>query len=235
MQYPTLSSAKAINFASKTSFSPYYDIVWSFDYAISGNQNTEAGFTVFLSRGDTPLYGGSGGIDLGYSGLSSSLIERSYIKGGIVGAAIGVGFDTTGLFAASAYDVTYKVRDGIDSSNVIKNSVTIRGISSYSYNQYSYHQPLSGLNSTFSIVESTEVYKTVRVRLGNIGRTLYIDYRNNPNEEFQPILQKEINILINKNVTYCPGISFATPISSISPAAIGNIFVKNIHTEGGVL
>ena len=42
MQYPTLSSAKAINFASTTPFSPYYDIVWSFDYAISCNSNTVA-------------------------------------------------------------------------------------------------------------------------------------------------------------------------------------------------
>ena len=235
MQYPTLSSAKAINFASTTPFSPYYDIVWSFDYAISGNENTEAGFTVFLSRGDTPLNGGSGGIDLGYSGLSSSFINRSYIKRGIIGAAIGVGFDTTGLFAASAYDGTYNIRDGIDSTNVIKNSVTIRGLSPlYSYDQYSYHQALSDLNSTFSIVASAEIYKTVRVRLGNIGRTLYIDYRNNPEEEFQPILQKEVNILVEKDLFYFPGISFVTPISSISPNSIGNIFVKNIHTEGGI-
>jgi hypothetical protein len=231
MQYPTLSSAKAINFASKTPFSPYYDIVWSFDYAISGNQNTEAGFTVFLTK--YGLNGGSGGIDLGYSGLSSGDVNYSYIKPGIIGAAIGVGFDTTGLFAASAFIGSYTVRDGINATKVEKNSVTIRSSSPrYSYNQYAYHQPLSSLNSTFSIVESAEIYKTVRVRLGNVGRTLYIDYRNNPNEEFQPILQREINIPVNPGITYYPGISFVTPISSISPAAIGNIFVKNIHTEG---
>jgi hypothetical protein len=231
MQYPTLSSAKAINFASTTPFSPYYDIVWSFDYAISGNQNTEAGFTVFLTK--YGLNGGSGGIDLGYSGLSSGDVNYSYIKPGILGAAIGVGFDTTGLFAASAFIGSYTVRDGINASRVKKNSVTIRSSwSQYSYNQYAYHQPLSSLNSTFSIVESAEIYKTVRVRLGNIGRTLYIDYRNNPNEEFQPIMQQEINIPVSKEARYYPGISFATPISSISPNAIGNIFVKNIHTEG---
>jgi hypothetical protein len=233
MQYPTLSAAKAINFASKTPFSPYYDIVWSFDYAISGNSNTEAGFTIFLSNNS--LNGGSGGIDLGYSGLSSSFITQSYINRGIVGAAIGVGFDTTGLFAASAVNGSYKVRDGIDDLNVIKNSVTIRGLSpSYSYSQYSYHQPLSALNSTFNIVASGEIYKTVRARLGNVGRTLYIDYRNNPNEEFQPILEKDINIYVDPSVKYYPGISFVTPISSISREAIGNIFVRNIHTEGKI-
>lgn len=235
MQYPTLSAAKAINFAAKTPFSPYYDIVWSFDYAISGNANTEAGFTIFLARGDTPLNGGSGGIDLGYSGLSSIFIKQSYIERGIVGGAIGVGFDTTGLFAASAVNSTYKVRDGINSLKAIKNSVTIRGLSpSYSYSQYSYNQPLSSLNNTFNIVASGEIYKTVRARLGNIGRTLYIDYRNDPSEEFQPILEKDIDIVVDPNTKYYPGISFVTPISSISRNAIGNIFVKNIHTEGKI-
>lgn len=237
MQYPTLSSAKAINFCSTTPFSPFYDIVWSFDYAISGNQNTEAGITVFLSA--EPVLsdgGGSGGIDLGYSGLSSSNLQNSYIQPGILRAAIGVGFDTTGLFAVSAISNGVIIRDGINISDVIKNSIAIRGLAPrYSYYQYAFNQPLTSLNSTFSIVESADIYKTLRARLGNIGRTLYIDYRNNPEEEFQLILQKDINILVEQNLSYYAGISFVTPISSISPNSIGNIFVKNIHTEGTTL
>lgn len=233
MQYPPLTSAKAINFASQTSFSPYYDIVWSFDYAISGNSNTEAGFTVFLTKDELTL--GSAGIDLGYSGLSSIDIKYSNITRGVKGAALGVGFDTTGLFAASAFTGTYKVRDGVDATKVTKNSVALRGPDPYyNYSQYNYQQSLSSLNSTFTIVESAEIYKTVRVRLGNVGRTLYIDYRNNPEEEFQLILQKDVNIPVSRSITYYPGISFATPISSTLPKAIGNIFVKNIHTEGGI-
>ena len=236
MQYPTLLSAKAINFCSESSFSPFFDIVWSFDYAISGSQNTEAGFTVFLSTEPVRYGGGSGGIDLGYSGLSSINLQSSYIQPGIQRAAIGVGFDTTGLFAVSATNNGAVIRDGINSLGAIKNSIAIRGLApSYSYSQYSYNQPLSSLNSTFTIVESAEIYKTVRVRLGNVGRTLYIDYRNNPNEDFQLILQKDINILVEQNTSYYAGISFATPISSISSSAIGNIFVKNIHTEGATL
>jgi hypothetical protein len=234
MQYPPLTSAKAINFASQTSFSPYYDIVWSFDYAISGNPNTEAGFTVFLTKNE--LAGGSGSIDLGYSGLSSKVLASTYSRPslGMLGAVIGVGFDTTGLFAASAFIGSYNVRDGIPASTVTKNSVTLRGPSPhYNYSQYNYHQPLSSLNSTFTIVQSAAIYKTVRVRVGNIGRTLYIDYRNNPEEEFRLILQKDISIPVYKGIGYYPGISFATPISSTSPLAIGNIFVKNIHIEGG--
>ena len=100
MQYPVLnSSSKAINLASKDSYSCLYDLVWSFDYAISGNPNTEAGFTVFLTTSSSRLSGGSTGIDLGYSGLSSFGLPYS-IKAGVSGAAIGIGFDTTGLFAA---------------------------------------------------------------------------------------------------------------------------------------
>lgn len=237
MQYPTLISPKAINFGSKVGFSPYYDIVWSFDYAISGNDSTEAGFTFFLS--DEPLFtkSGSGGIDLGYSGtspLSSTTTDIGYIKRGVSRAAIGIGFDTTGLFAASAYDGDKYIRDGVDSSNSIKNSISIRGRSPYySFEEYSFCQPITALNSSFSIVASGEIYKTLRARLGNIGRTLYIDYRNNVSEEFQPIIQYDINIPVNTTVKYYPGVSFATPLSSISPAATGNIFIKNIHIEGG--
>lgn len=236
MQYPTLLSAKAINFCSKSSFSPFFDIVWSFDYAISGSPSTEAGFTVFLSTEPVVFGGGSGGIDLGYSGLSSINFQNSYIQPGILGAALGIGFDTTGLFAVSAISNGTTIRDGINVNDALKNSVAIRGLApKYSYDQYSYNQSLSTLNSTFSIVESGEIYKTVRARLGNVGRTLYIDYRNNPNEDFQLLLQKDINILVEQNASYYAGISFVTPISSISPDAIGNIFVKNIHTEGSPL
>ena len=58
MIYPTFTiQPKALNIASDYTYSPYSDIVWSFDYAISGNNNTEAGFTIFLQSGNAPLTG----------------------------------------------------------------------------------------------------------------------------------------------------------------------------------
>jgi len=225
------SGSKAINLASKDSYSCMYDIVWSFDYAISGNSNTEAGFTLFLMTSSTRLSGGNSGIDLGYSGISNFDVPFS-IKPGISGAVIAVGFDTTGLFAASATSGSY-TRDGIDFRRVNKNSITIRGAGpSYSYNNYSYNVPISTLNSTFTIVESSVKFKTVRTRLGNLGRTLYIDYRNNPTEQFQQIFEKNVSLGLPITAFLHPGVSFVTSISSNRSSSIGNIFLKNFHVEG---
>lgn len=240
MQYPILPlSSKAINIASTKGYCSLYDIVWSFDYAISGNQNTEAGFTVFLKLSSGILSGGSVGIDLGYSGYSGIPSASAYgVKPGLIGAQVAIGFDTTGLFAASATIDSTTTRDGIYEGSVKKNSVTIRDIGevkNYAYETYTYHQALSDLNTTFSIVESAVTYKTVRARLGNLGRTLYVDYRNNPKEQFQNILSKNISLYLLPGASYDyyqVGVSFATPISSNKTNAIGNIFLKNFHVEG---
>jgi len=234
MQYPSLpANAKSLNIASSGVFSPYFDIVWSFDYAISGNSSTEAGFALFLQDSSVKmLTGGSGGIDLGYSGLSSFGLPYS-IKPGISGAVIGIGFDTTGLFAASASIGSTIIRDGIDKNKIFKNSITIRSNSpEYDYEDYSYTVPLTSLNTTFSIVESAVNYKTIRARLGNVGRTFYIDYRNTPQDDFKNILTR--NVILNSNIDslYRVGVSFATPISSNNPNATGNIYLKNFHVEG---
>ena len=234
MQYPVLNSnSKAINLASKASYSCMYDIVWSFDYAISGNSNTEAGFTVFLMADGYGLSGGNTGIDLGYSGLSSTNLPYS-IKAGVSGAILAVGFDTTGLFAASAFSGSY-VRDGVSPTNINKNSVVMRrGAPYYRYSDYNYNVPLSSLNSSFSIVESGAIFKTIRARLGKVGNTLYIDYRNNPTEDFKPIFQKDITLGIPVSSYVYVGISFATPISSSSLQSIGNIYLKNFSVEGSI-
>ena len=232
MQYPVLNStSKAINLASKNSYSCMYDIVWSFDYAISGNSSTEAGFTVFLTTSSNRLSGGNSSIDLGYSGVSALGLPYS-VKPGVSGAVIAIGFDTTGLFAASATSGAF-TRDGINSTKAIKNSIAIRGSApTFSYNTYSYNVPISSLNSTFNIVESAANFKTVRARLGNIGRTIYIDYRNNPKEQFQKILEKDVTLGLPITAFLHAGISFATAISASQTNAVGNIFLKNFHVEG---
>lgn len=243
MEYPPFNSnSKAISLASKDSYLCAYDIVWSFDYAIVGDNNTEAGFTVFLmankdglSANDNGiglgLSGGNGGIDLGYSGLSSTNLPYS-INPGVSGAVLAVGFDTTGLFAASAFSGNY-IRDGVSPVNIHKNSVVMRGGAPYyRYSDFNYNVPLSSLNSTFSIVESGAIFKTVRARLGKVGRTLYIDYRNNPYEDFKPIFEKDITLSIPVSSYAYAGVSFATPISSSSLQTIGNIYIKNFHVEG---
>lgn len=235
MQYPTLSSSsRAINIASREGYSALYDIVWSFDYAISGNNQTEAGFTVFLTTSGR-LNNGNGSIDLGYSGVSATGLPYSPASG-ILNGVIGVGFDTTGLFAVSAAIGSNTIRDGINEAKRLKNSVAIRGVApSFSYTTYSYNSSVSALNSTFTITESAEIYKTIRARLGNVGRTLYIDYRKSPTDQFVPLLEQNVSLNLPVSTFYNVGVSFATPISSIKQSAKGNIFIKNFHVEGSQL
>jgi hypothetical protein len=121
MVYPKFTiNTKAFNIASSYNYSPYYDIVWSFEYAISGNSNTEAGFTIFLIDGNYTLSGGNYNIDLGYSGLSASsnTVNLSAIAPGVQGAMIAVGFDTTGCFPLSATSGATTVRDEIGRAHV---------------------------------------------------------------------------------------------------------------------
>ena len=237
MVYPTFTiNTKAINIASSYGYSPYFDIVWSFDYAISGNSNTEAGFTIFLMDDAYVLSGGNNGIDLGYSGLSAANSNLSSINPGISGAVIAVGFDTTGSFAVSALSGSRVLRDGVLDSQRIQNSVSIRSSwPTYSYNTYKYNVALSSIDSNFKIVENTVQYKTIRARLGNVGQTLYVDYRNNPEEDFKPLVATEVNLGIISTTKYKAGVSFATPISSNNISAVGNIHLRNFHTEGSVV
>lgn len=237
MVYPTFTvNTKAFNIASNYGYSPYYDIVWSFDYAISGNNNTEAGFTVFIMDDNYILSGGNFNIDLGYSGLSSNSDQSSSLKPGVSGGIIAVGFDTTGLFAVSALSGTRVIRDGINETTRILNSVSIRDKwPSYSYNTNNYNVALSSLDSSFKIVDGELNYKTIRARLGNVGRTLYVDYRNTPDDDFKSLLVKDVSLNIASTTKYKVGASFATPISSNDPDRIGVIYFRNFHTEGNFL
>jgi hypothetical protein len=233
MVYPTFTvNTKAINIASKVGYQPHFDIVWSFEYAISGNSSTEAGFTLFLMD-NIPLSGGNNGIDLGFSGLSSITGGPGTIQPGISGAIIGVGFDTTGLFAASAYSGVQIIRDGIAATSCTPNSIIIRSEwPGYSFNTYSYNQPITSIDSDFKIVESSVKYKTIRARLGNVGKKLYVDYRYNVEDNFKPLLEYDVDLNITSATKYKAGISFATPISSNLNSAIGNVYIRNFHTEG---
>lgn len=237
MVYPTFTiNTKAINIASSYGYSPYFDIVWSFDYAISGNSNTEAGFTIFLMNDSYVLSGGNNGIDLGYSGLSAANSNLSSINPGISGAVIAVGFDTTGCFALSALSGSRVLRDGVLDTQRIQNSVSIRSSwPTYSYNTYNYNIALSSIDSDFKIVENTVQYKTIRARLGNVGQTLYVDYRNNPEENFKPLVATNVNLGITSTTKYKAGVSFATPISSNNIGKVGNIYIRNFHTEGSAV
>jgi len=235
MEYPiSNSNTKVIQFFEKD-FTPYSDIVWSFDYYVANiAADTQLGFCIFLQDAyNLPLsayLGGNRTIDLGYSGLSAkntSWTIASSLSAGLSGALIGVGFDSTGCFAVSATSSLSAVRDGVSDNQSISNSISIRGAAPYyKYSEYNINRRLSAYN--FNVVDSNK--KTIRARLGNVGRTLYIDYRYSANEDFINILTQDVTFTIAPSSRIRPGITFATQVSGSS--SVTRVFFGNLTVEG---
>jgi hypothetical protein len=235
MEYPSINSnTKVIQFFEKD-FTPYSDIIWSFDYYVTNiTANTQLGFCVFLQDAyNLPLssyLGGNSTIDLGYSGLSAKNTAwtiASSLSAGLSGALIGIGFDSTGSFAVSATSSSIILRDGVSDNKRINNSVSIRGAAPYyRYTEYNVNQALSAYN--FNVVDSNK--KTIRARLGNVGRTLYIDYRYSANEDFINILTQDVAFTIAPSSRIRPGITFATQVSGST--SVPRVFFGNLTVEG---
>lgn len=235
MEHPiSNSNTKVIQFFEKD-FTPYSDIVWSFDYYVTNiSANSNLGFCIFLQDANNlPLssyQGGNNTIDLGYSGLSAkntSWTIASSLSAGLSGALIGVGFDSTGSFAVSATSSSTILRDGVADNQRINNSVSIRsGAPYYKYDEYNVNRALSAYN--FNVLDSTK--KTIRARLGNVGRTLYVDYRYSADEDFINIITQDVTFTIAPSSRIRPGITFATQVSS-SPS-VPRVFFSNLTVEG---
>ena len=264
MESPVITENMKSILISDKGFSTLYDIVWSFDYYLENiTETTEFAFTFFLQDASINVESYSPSVDLGYSSrFSYSDIFRPngfsrYIRPGggfsyyrrdnigLAGGLIGVGFDSTGCFALSTYEIDVSpdfneiLRDGKDDSERIPNSVAIRGQAPeyhprkyYSFNDYNVYYALTG----FNIVDSTK--KTVRARLGNLGRTFYVDYRRSPNEDFINILTESVTLPTTRHRSTSaidlvrPGITLTKPVSSSSLSATPIVIVENFHAEG---
>jgi hypothetical protein len=246
MEYPVLSLSAASVGICEQGVTPFYDIVWSFDYYLEDiTPETEFGFLFFLQNDTITPVNGTYGPGLGYSqGVDLSQYVRpdedsTYYRpdeistyntnreSGLAGALLGVGFDSTGCFALSVTFNGNFIRDGKDDSDRIPNSVAMRGgAPQYSFNQYSVNYALTN----FNIIDS--VKKTVRARLGNLGRTIYIDYRYTPDQDFIPLLTQDINLGVGLYNYVRPGVTFTKNISSSSIASVPKVIVENFHFEG---
>ena len=264
MESPVITENMKSILISDKGFSTLYDIVWSFDYYLENiTETTEFAFTFFLQDASINVESYSTSVDLGYSsrfsyadifrtggvfrylrpGGTFSYYRRENI--GLAGGLLGVGFDSTGCFALSTYEIDVSpdfneiLRDGKDDSERIPNSVAIRGQAPeyhprkyYSFNDYNVYYALTG----FNIVDSTK--KTVRARLGNLGRTVYVDYRRSPNEDFINILTESVTLPTTRHRSTSaidlvrPGITLTKPVSSSSLSATPIVIVENFHAEG---
>jgi hypothetical protein len=233
------ANAKYIAFVDeKKSYNSNYDIIWSFQYAISGSITRECAFATFLTINST--ISAIPGHYLGYSGnvpLSAFLLDengnyilsednnRIILEGnretdGLVGLCIA--FDTTGLFALSSL-----YRPGVGISNIKRNSLIIRDIN----NNITLYEELSNIDPAFTILSSSKAYKTLRFKYTNTDK-LTIDYKIDGSNTFVELTSVNINSNPDSISYLRPGFSYCSPVSSLSSSKIANLYLKNFHVQG---
>lgn len=196
---------------TETPYSTASEIVWSFSFALTG---TEHGFSTFL----TPSWADIGITTEGYPGHRLSYL---YSTANSIGKLC-IAFDTTGLFALSSTDGSYT---GATLSQINPNSLIIRD----SFDNLLYNEPISSLDSSFFLTSSVPNWQTLRFRLTDLGRLLYIDKLFGKN--YKNILTLPISTFnyLNYPIMYC-GFTFVSPVSSLlSPSTF---WIKNFHSHG---
>ena len=251
--------ARFYNFIeTKQRFNSNYDIVWSFQYklpstSLSGSAwpTTQVGFTTFLTTltaptsslpgqylGDSDPFvlsaiGGAlitEGGDVIFTETSTPLVVDSTTLSGHI---VKIAFDTTGLYALSGK----AGRPGVSYYNTHPQALIIRDFR----NKVLCNVPLSSMNTAFSSL-STDAFRTLRFRYANLGRTLYIDFRESTTTTFTPVTSFNLGYTIANfdelDNVYC-GFSYCTPLSDgAGPGAggealsAGPFFLKDFHIEG---
>jgi hypothetical protein len=166
------------------------DVVITFDYAFYGaDLSGSEGFCVSFTDNTsvrTPISGGAPGKALNYTNLTLLSAEDGSFKfknyPGKFKGSLGIGFDATGNFALTSLNVP-----GLP--NTIPNSISIRDGASNSYNVLYRSEVLTGsaYKTPVNLYESTTsvpTFKTVRVRLTNLGRKVLVDMKPTSTYEF---------------------------------------------------
>lgn len=223
-QYKSIGFVETIN--------PYninWDLNWSFTFALTG---IEHGFTTFLTGTPSSLSGYPGQY-LGYLQTNDFYILSE--AGETITDENGdpvlwdngsrnllcIAFDSTGKFALPIGENT-----GVDLSATKPNSLIIRN----HLNDVVFNERLSSLSTEFFLASSKPNFQTLRFRLCNAGRFLHIEYRKNEDISYSSLTSIQINIPVNDYTVAYPGLTFCSPISSITTPS--TLFIKNFHTQG---
>ena len=232
------ANAKYISFSDyNLSCNPNYDITWSFQFAITGNNPYQAGFSTSLATAInsnsfpgqytiSPLVSSSNTLnDETDIGLLTEIGQVLLLDQDYGLPVLSIGFDTTGLFALSS-----TIRPGLLLSAIKPNSLTIRGPS----NIVIYHEALSSINTSFVIISSQPFWQTLRFRVANAASKLSIDFKTIGNEykllssfDLKDLTKSSIDLTKALNV----GFAYTSPVSSssINPSTL---FLKNLHIQG---
>jgi hypothetical protein len=232
------SNAKYYAFVDdKLHYNPHWDINWSFEYSLTGE---EVGFCTFLTN-FSPITGWPGHY-LGYSGnapISSYITTESgeYIltENGeriLIESETGIGtngilaiaFDSSGLFALSSSS-----RGGVGLNDIRKNSLIIRD----GYDNLLVNVQLSSISSTLSTVSSqNSEYNLLRFRYSQAGNKLNIDFKRPIDSKFQLLTSIVQTLVIPENVSNIRvGLCYCSPISSNSITP-GTMRIRNFHVQG---
>ena len=207
--------------AHNVAYNANYDIIWSFDYSLSGNNTSQGSFTTFLFDGLSSFGGGAPGPGGAYYSAGQYLSgANTLIIPSVSGAILGINFDTTGLFAISG-----SAANGL--LTPIPKSLSIRyGQTNF---QYLTSVSLTSLYTDFDLLLSAREYNRLRFRLTDIGQTLKVDYK--VSDRFTEILTIPVNLNITDITTYKVGIGYTSPVSgAASTQAIFSI--RDFHVEG---
>jgi len=216
---------KTTGFQYNGEFNANYDIIWSFKFSLCGSTlQSQGAFCTFLKESSSNLYPGLTANYLGYvNGCQYTPTQ------GISGALIGIAFDTTGYFALSTTVTGCSAIPGVGVSQIIPNSLIIRGPAPDC--EVLYNTSLSSLTTNFTLLTTNETYCWLRFRMGNFFRTLTIDYRYSDDTQYMQLTAVPISIPIENTTFVNIGMSYSTPMTSSSTNEA--IFrIKNFHVEG---
>jgi hypothetical protein len=216
---PLIVSSSSI--AHNIAYNANYDIVWSFDYTLSGSG--QGSFTTFLFDGGVQTLTG-GGIGKGgaYCNIDNITVNSAFTTvDGVSGAILGINFDTTGIFALSGNGVA-----GISASDI--NSISIRSGQSALFGLLT-SVAISSVDTEFNL-KTGEGFNRLRFRLTDIGQTIIVS-RQSTTGKFVDILSTPTNLTINDDTLYKIGIGYTSPVSGASSTKC-KFAIRNAHFEG---
>jgi hypothetical protein len=135
---------------------------------------------------------------------------------------LAIAFDTTGYFALSN-----ATTQGIGLYNRKLNSIIVRDTN----NNVVVNETLTNLDPNFVLTTNSKDFKTIRVRLSNAGRKLYVDWKSGENSYANLVDIPLSGFNPDINTIVYPGLTFCSPMSS-SSAIPSTLFLKNFHVEG---
>ena len=170
-------------------------------------------------------YGGGPVHGLNYTNLA--LLTADETSGyfveyeGLFGAALGIGFDLTGLFGKESF-----LTPGY--GDAVSNSITVRADVHREY-QALYRTPnLSTVNHPFTIYQQITsgepTYKSVKVRITNLGKRVVVQHRDTDADQFSTYV--DYNLPYDLPSALIPCLSFSTGLCA------ARFKVKNFNVNG---